>query len=250
MSLIETESLVLKSYNLSEADRIIVLFTREQGMIRGVAKGSRRLKSKFGSSLEPFSEVNVEYFQKDDRELVSIQNVDLLRSSFDVASVPANLQTFSYFADLLQAFMPLNDPNETLYRMVRACLETDLQSEDDIMAIKLYFEVWLLRLVGYLPDWTKCTNCGRVLQSIETVSSDIDENVYCGSCYRGSGTANVTPFERGLIDSVQKLHPEKFVRSFDERTIEIRPLSERMNRLIRKAASDSWSSLRSQSVKL
>ena len=57
MSLIETESLVIKSYNLAEADRIVVFLTREHGMVRGVAKGAKRLKSKFGSSLEPFSVV-------------------------------------------------------------------------------------------------------------------------------------------------------------------------------------------------
>ena len=65
MSLVESESLVIKSYNLAEADRIVVFLTREHGMIRGVAKGVKRLKSRFGSSLEPYSIVNLEYFQKD-----------------------------------------------------------------------------------------------------------------------------------------------------------------------------------------
>ena len=64
MPLIETESLVIKSYGLAEADRIVVLLTQEHGMIRGVAKGAKRLKSKFGSGLEPFSVVKVEYFEK------------------------------------------------------------------------------------------------------------------------------------------------------------------------------------------
>ncbi len=64
MSIIESESLVLKSYNLSEADRIIVLLTRDHGVVRGVAKGAKRLKSKFGSGLEPFSVVKVIVFSK------------------------------------------------------------------------------------------------------------------------------------------------------------------------------------------
>src|SRR5688500_9871184 len=100
MPVVETESLVLKSYNLAEADRIVVFFTREHGVVRGVAKGAKRLKSRFGSSLEPFSTVNLEFFQKEDRELVSIQRVELIRSCFDAASDPAFLRTFSYIADL------------------------------------------------------------------------------------------------------------------------------------------------------
>ena len=54
MSLIETESIILRSYNLAEADKIVVLLTRDHGVVRGVAKGAKRLKSKFGSGLEPF----------------------------------------------------------------------------------------------------------------------------------------------------------------------------------------------------
>ncbi|MFL6467035.1 MAG: DNA repair protein RecO, partial [Pyrinomonadaceae bacterium] len=88
MPLRESESIVLKSYNLAEADRIVVFFTRGYGMIRGVAKGSRRTRSKFGSALEPFSEVNLEYFEKDDRELVSIQNAELIQSAFSTAVEP------------------------------------------------------------------------------------------------------------------------------------------------------------------
>ena len=61
MALIETESIILKSYNLAEADKIVVFLSEDHGMIRGVAKGAKRLKSKFGSGLEPFSIVRITY---------------------------------------------------------------------------------------------------------------------------------------------------------------------------------------------
>src|SRR5687767_12360245 len=128
MPLYETESLVLKSYNLAEADRIVVFFTRDHGIIRGVAKGAKRLHSRFGSTLELFSTVQLSYFQKEDRELVSLQQVELTRSCFSAASDPEFLHTFSYIADLLMAFVPPHDPNETLYRMTKACLDTALES--------------------------------------------------------------------------------------------------------------------------
>src|SRR3954471_24243642 len=99
MPLIETEGLVLKSYNLAESDRIDVLLTREHGVVRAVAKGAKRLKSKFGSGLEPFSVVQATYFQKETVELVSLQKTDLITSNFDAASEPAFLQKFSYLAE-------------------------------------------------------------------------------------------------------------------------------------------------------
>src|SRR6187397_190419 len=111
MPLVETESLVIKSYNLAEADKIVVLLTRDHGVVRGVAKGAKRLKSKFGSGLEPFSVVRAEYFEKETSDLVSIQKVELIQSNFAAASNPDFLQKFSYLGDILITFSPPHDPN-------------------------------------------------------------------------------------------------------------------------------------------
>src|SRR5881296_1958964 len=124
MPLIETESVILRTYNLAEADKVVVFFTQEHGIIRGVAKGAKRLKSKFGSGLEPFSVVRITYFQKEVLELVAIQKIDLINSYFSAASDPQFLQKFSYLTDILVGSVPPHDPNETMYRMVKACLET------------------------------------------------------------------------------------------------------------------------------
>jgi len=111
MPLIETESLVLKTYNLAEADKIVLLLTRDHGIIRGVAKGAKRLKSRFGSALEPFSVARVSYFQKETLELVSIQKMELMESYFAAASNPEFLQKFSYLTDILVGSLPPHDPS-------------------------------------------------------------------------------------------------------------------------------------------
>ena len=156
MPLFESESLILRSYNLAEADRIIVFFTRDHGIVRGVAKGAKRLKSRFGSTLEPFSTVNLTFFQKEERELVSVQDVELTQSRFAAASDPEFLKTYSYLASLLTAMLPPHDPSETTYRMAKACLDVEAVGAESLAAVRLYFELWLLRLGGYLPDWTRC----------------------------------------------------------------------------------------------
>ena len=212
MPLRESDSIVLKTYNLAEADRIVVLFTREFGMVRGVAKGARRLKSKFGSTLEPFSEVRVEYFEKEDRELVSLQNAELLRSSFHAAANPELLQIYAYLADLLTTFAPPHDPNETLYRMVRAALSVDLTEPVDSSLLKLYFEIWILRLGGFLPDWTVCGSCRRVLNEAESTTLTEGYQLICGSCLRSARPGEtVPPVYRDTIADAQRLPPAEFV---------------------------------------
>lgn len=211
MPIFETESIVLKSFNLSEADRIVVFLTRDHGIVRGVAKGAKRLKSRFGSTLEPFSTVDLSYFQKEDRELVSIQHVELINSYFESASEPAFLQTFSYIAELLIAFVPPHDPNETLYRMVRACIEAGGQNSSDLAAVGLYFEVWLLRLGGVLPDWSHCRECGLEFSELETSSLQSTFAVMCSACQKTAGRTVVAPLHRQIFARVQKLPPAAFV---------------------------------------
>ncbi len=210
MPLFETDSIILKSYNLAEADRIVVFYTREHGLVRGVAKGARRIKSKFGSTLEPFSEVKLEYFQKDDRELVSIQRAESIRSSFKSASDPEILAAYSKVVELLLAFVPPHDRNEKIYRMVRACLDTAISDRADREAMKLYFSIWILKLAGYLPDWRGCASCHRDFAEGESSFLDQSNRLICGSCNRTSNNEIISPAHRSLILQAQRIPPKDF----------------------------------------
>lgn len=236
MPLRETESIVLKSYNLAEADRIVVFFTRDFGMIRGVAKGARRTKSKFGSALEPFSEVHLEYFEKDDRELVSIQQADLIRSSFDIASDPERLGTYTYIAELLTAFAPPHDPNETLYRMVRACLAADISTPEAAESIRLYVEIWVMRLGGFLPDWSRCVSCKRTFSDSESAALSAGFELRCGNCDRTRAGVMISPVHRAVFFDAQKLAPPEFLDSVADRREVVAEISNVMSRMIANAS--------------
>ena len=231
MSLKESEALVIKSYNLSEADRIVVFFTREFGVVRGVAKGAKRLKSRFGSTLEPFSTINLSYFQKDDRELVSIQQVELTRSRFETASDPAFLAAFSYIGDLLTDFAPPHDADETLYRMITACLAAP-ESERDLSAVQLYFELWLLRLSGYLPDWLRCGSCGRTIGDNEAATIVSGFQLQCGTCRKSYAIGEISTEDREVFRNVQALSPQDFVEYSHGRNESVAMISSVMKRII------------------
>lgn len=232
MALIETESLVIKSYDLAEADRIVVFFTREYGVIRGVAKGAKRLKSKFGSSLEPFSIVKLEYFQKEAVELVSIQKADLLRSNFEAAANPEFLQKFSYLGDLLVAFSPPHDPNETLYRMVKAAIESASSDATRLLAVGVYFELWLLRLAGYMPDWSKCDQCGRIFDTDEETSLRASHSI-CFSCAPSS--RGLSSQCRNIAISALRISPEQFAKTTADHTDDLKDLSAILKHMISQA---------------
>lgn len=234
MPLIETESLVIKTFNLAEADRIVVLLTREHGMVRGVAKGVKRLKSRFGSALEPFSVVNLEYFQKDTVELVSIQRSELLQSNFTAAADPAFLQKFSYLGDLLVSLAPPHDPNETLYRMVKAAIETAAADRESLLSVGVYFELWLLRLSGYMPDWSKCDECGRMFADGEETQLRADYHHICFSCSRTSARTS-SALSRVVALSARRIGPREFAIQTSDKREELRYLSSILKQMISQA---------------
>lgn len=208
MSLIETEAIILKNYSLAEADKIVLFLTRTHGLVRGVAKGAKRLKSRFGSGLEPFSVINLTYFHKEERELVSIQHIDLKSSLFQKASNVENLITFSYLAELISEFAPPNEPNELLFRMTVACLET--VEEVNLAKLRLYFEIWLLKIAGYLPFWDSCEYCKAAFLSYENAFLVSSFNLCCENCQKNHGINMVTFQQRAIIRQVLSLSPGKF----------------------------------------
>jgi len=231
MSLIETESLVIKSYNLAEADRIVVFLTREHGMIRGVAKGAKRLKSKFGSALEPFSVVKIEYFQKDTVELVAIQKADIVQSYFAAVANPDFLQKFSYLGDLLISFSPPHDPNETLFRMVKAAVETAAENADNLLSVGVYFELWLLRLAGYMPDWSKCDQCKRMFTDSEETFLRGNYHPICADCSRSSGRM-LSPYARVTALAARRISPADFAGFTADKTEDLHYLSTLLKQMI------------------
>ncbi len=232
MGLVETEGIILKSYSLAEADKIIVLLTQNEGLVRGVAKGAKRLKSRFGGGLEPFSVVNLTYFQKEERELVSISQIELVQSYFESASDPLFLQKFSYLVDLITEFSPPHDPNETLYRMARACLATAAQMPESLESIALYFELWILRLGGYLPDWNRCDECRQALNADEKTGLQINFHLLCRLCQRSRKNWLISNEQRQIFIAAQKNSPSKFTDLTVNQIEDVRAVSNILRRLI------------------
>lgn len=187
MGLIETEALVLRTYNLAEADKIVVCLTRSAGLVRGVARGARRIKNRFGAALEPFTLLHLTYYQKESQELVSLRDTDILRSHFALFRDPEILPALAYMGDLLVEFSPPHQTNDKLFRMVTACLETLTQAPQSLQSILRYFEIWLLRLEGFLPDLRSCAECHRQFSGQEAVQVIRELGLLCRPCAQGKG---------------------------------------------------------------
>ena len=215
MAVFETEALVLRSYNLAEADKIVVCLSRSAGLIRGVAKGCRKLKNRFGAALEPFTLINLTYYEKEHQELVSFRQVEILKSRFNLSSNTSILTGFSYMGDLLVDFSPPHQANDNLFRMALACFEAASKTPDDLEAVLRYFEVWLLKLEGFMPDLRMCVNCHNTFSADEVAYLATDLSLRCYQCSQGRGSA-VSKRLRTHLRTTEKLSPARFAEGTRE----------------------------------
>ena len=150
MPLYTADALILRTYKLGEADRIVVFLTRDRGKKRGVAKYARRPRSRFTASLEPLTEVRMAYFEHERRELVGINYAEPVRSPLMLGAADA-LAYIGYFAELLDEWAQEADADERLYRLGASMLEA-LGAGVPVEPLARYFEYWLLRLQGVYPE--------------------------------------------------------------------------------------------------
>jgi DNA repair protein RecO (recombination protein O) len=150
MPLYTADALVLRTYKLAEADRIVVFLTRDRGKKRGVAAHARRQRSRFRGALEPLTEVRVAYFERERRELVHLNYAEPVRSPLSAAS-PESLAYSHYFAELIDAWAADADADERLFRLGCSVLDA-LSTGTAADALARYFECWLLRLQGVYPS--------------------------------------------------------------------------------------------------
>jgi len=186
MGLLRGDAVVLQTYPLSETDKIVTLYARKQGRLRGVARGARRMSSIFSGRLEPFHWIEFCGYERENQELIRIDKADL------VASFSLGLKTYRSFlqlnvlAELLLKTIPDREPNEPLFRLLLLVLPAMRDSDKSDMA-QLYFETWHLRLAGLFPASSLCRQCeAGLIVSTEVFYNSQSHCFFCSACKQGS----------------------------------------------------------------
>lgn len=214
MPIIELSAIVLRTYKLADADKIVVLLSAEYGVTRGVARGARRLKSRFGAGLEPYTLIAAQLYEREGKELVSLSQAEIIRSYFDLAKSEEVYAVLSYLSELTIEFIPPHEPNPLVFRMVKACLEALATHPHQAARVARYFEIWLLKLGGFLPDLTRCGQCQRLYEARVPIFFRWGDVTLCRFC-APQARPNLLPSLREAIDVALHQTPENFARNSD-----------------------------------
>lgn len=190
MPVYTSEALILRTYKLGEADRIVVFLTRDRGKKRGVAKGARRARSRYSGALEPMTRAGVAYYERELRDLVRINYVEPVMSPLSaIGALGASAAGFGhvgYFAELIDEWAPEAHADERLYRLGSAMVDA-LAAGAPIERLARYFEYWILRLQGVYPAFSACPACGKAMDA--AVMPPREAMFVCRGCApSGSGT--------------------------------------------------------------
>jgi DNA repair protein RecO (recombination protein O) len=160
-----SEAVVLRSFRLGEADRILHIYTQDRGRVGAVAKGVRKTKSRFGARLEPFSHVELVLHQGRG-ELETVTGASLVHSHDRIRTDPYRLQAGMIGLEAMLRLFPEQEPNEKAF----TALTRFLEALDDVPArpgtraaldpVVLSFQLKLLWVSGYTPHLETCVECG------------------------------------------------------------------------------------------
>jgi DNA repair protein RecO (recombination protein O) len=158
MSQFKTDGIVLGSLRLTGADKLVTVLTHDLGKIVGAAAGVRRLKSRFGGALEPFSYCRLVLFRKRPDLLFRINQADILRSFQSVRENLGQIELASWMVNLIKDFTAEEIPNPGLFIHLLSCLKA-VENKQTVNLLPVYFELHLLRHVGYQPRLDRCVKC-------------------------------------------------------------------------------------------
>ena len=159
MRLYRDRAVVLRQHKLGEADRIVTLLTRDHGLVRAVAKGVRRTRSKFGSRLEPFAHIDVQLHHGRNLDIVTqVQAIDAF-----AADIVSDYGRYTCACAVLETAERLageeHAPVPSLHRLTVGALRA---VADNSRPWELVLDAYLLRamgIAGWAPALTECARC-------------------------------------------------------------------------------------------
>ncbi len=203
----ESEALVLRTYPYREADLIVSFFSRDRGKLRGIARGVRRPKSRFGASLERLSHARISYFQKDNLELVRIDRGELLSPALTMrADFPASL-ALDAIAETADEILPEHEPQDAYFRLLTHVLDAVTESpcsssgagpSPAVLRALTYFQLWSLRLSGLLPPLNACLETGEVFEPEQVAWFERSRQGLFTAAFKTVNSWPLSPESRGI----------------------------------------------------
>ncbi len=178
----QTNAINIKSYNLSDNDKIIVMYSEDYGIIRAVAKGVKKTKSKLGGRMDLL--VNNNLLLAKGKNLDIVSQAEVLNGFNKIRTNISKISYASYCAELINIFGIEEDVNSgKIYSLMRDTLSkiNEADRKADILSSVIYFQAELMKIIGYEVALNACAACGKPYEDNFTFSI-ASGGVVCPNC--------------------------------------------------------------------
>jgi DNA repair protein RecO (recombination protein O) len=207
MALKQSEAIVLRTYPLREADLLVTLFTRAEGKVKGVARAAKKSRRRFGGALEPLTCVRVHYDDRERQDLARLDSCDILESPLTSAMDYSRVVALEHIAETLDELLPDREANDAIYRLAVSVLR-QLRNGSIWMPLT-YFQLWLVRLVGFLPELGMCSNCGQSLNGSRAFYHALADGLMCAQ-HKRLASSELTPDSRAVAAQMFRMPLDSF----------------------------------------
>ena len=207
MALKQSEAIVLRTYPLREADLLVTLFTRAEGKVKGVARAAKKSRRRFGGALEPLTCVRVYYEDRERRELARLDSCDILESPLSTEMDYPRVVALEHVAEALDELLPDREANDALYRLAASVLR-QLRTGPIWMPLT-YFQLWLVRLVGFLPGIGVCSRCGQSVNGSKAFYHALSDGLMCPQ-HKRLASSELTAESRAIAMQMFRMPLESF----------------------------------------
>lgn len=163
----KTDAVVLKAMKYRDTSKIVTFYTRRFGILKGIAKGARQRRSKFGSSLDPLSQVSLVIYKKEQRDLHLISQCDLRGSPKNTRSDLEKMAVGLAVLELVDQVAHEEEGHDALYSLLSEILDGIEHAEQNVLNFFFAFVLRSSALLGFLPDLNSCSVCRRSLDQLE-----------------------------------------------------------------------------------
>jgi DNA repair protein RecO (recombination protein O) len=213
-----TDAIVLRRYPFRETSLLVTCLTRDFGKLKGLIKGIRGPKNRYRSAMEPLTANHIVFYDTRESDLHLISQCELLQGYDAINTQWEAMRVAAFCAELTDAVMPLEEPNEAVYRLLEDVLQQLAIGQRSLLVLRAHYVLRLLRLVGFDPQLDECVGSGQRIEG-QAFWSYKQGGLLSAACLYMDPQAE--PVEPGMVQALVEFAEDHYPPDVDERQLQL-----------------------------